>query len=192
MIDKVVKDLVEMKFQLTTGKSLKFGKLSKTGKRSRLKQQKTSNKIRNPDKVKPRERADQSNIMKELRKATKQNKRMENSKEKTEYTQNLVFDSVTETACDLEAGGEKTKDDLILKKETKGAEATENTACDLKHEPAREGGSQLSILQPRATQGRETQQRAVRKGRKLEEAAATVTYVAVEMSCGRPRHPGAG
>ena len=106
MIDKVVKDLVEMKFQPTTGKSLKFGKLSKTGKRSRLKQQKkTSNKIRNPDKVKPRERADQSNIMKELRKATKQNKRMENSKEKTEYTQNLVFDSVTETACDLEAGG---------------------------------------------------------------------------------------
>ena len=101
----VVKDLVEMKFQPTTGKSLKLGKLSKTGKRSRLKQQKTSNKIRNSDKVKPRERADQSNIMKELRKATKQNKRMENSKEKTEYTQNLVFDSVTETACDLEAGG---------------------------------------------------------------------------------------
>ena len=111
----------------------------------------------NADQGKQRERADKSNIMKEWRKAAKQNKQKENSKEKTEYTQNLVFE--TETTCDLEAGGEETGDDSILKKETKEAEAMESTACYLKHEPAGEGESQLSILQPQATQGRETQER---------------------------------
>ena len=53
----------------------------------------------------------------------------------------------------------------------------ESTACDLKYEPAEEGESQLSILPPRARQGRETQQRAVRQRRRLEEAAETVTDV---------------
>ena len=131
----------------------------------------------NADRGKQRERANKSKIVDEWRKADKQNKQMENSKEKTEDTQNLVIDSETETAYDLEEGGEKTRDDLIPKKETKGAEALKSTACDLKHEPAGEGESQLSILQPRATQGRETQQRAVRQNRGLEEAAATAADV---------------
>ena len=69
-------------------------------------------------------------------------------------------------------GGKKSREDLIPKKETKGAEALKSTVCDLKHEPAGEGESQLSILQLWATQGRETQQRAVRQNRGLEEAAA--------------------
>ena len=45
----------------------------------------------------------------------------------------------------------------------------------MKHEPAGEARSQLSSLQPLATEGRETQQGAVRQCRRLGEAAAAVT-----------------
>ena len=44
-----------------------------------------------------------------------------------------MLDSETETSSDLETGGEKTKDDLITQAETRGTEALESTACDLKH-----------------------------------------------------------
>ena len=79
------------------------------------------------------------------RKADKQNKEMQNSKEK-EYTQNLVFGLETETAYDLEEGGEKSGEDLSPKKETKEAEGLKSTACDLKHEPAGGGGNPSSAL----------------------------------------------
>ena len=78
--------------------------------------------------------------MDEWRKADKQNKQMENSKEKDEHSKTLEIASETETANDLKEGEKKSCKDLSPKKETNGAKSLKSTSCDLKHEPAGGGG----------------------------------------------------
>ena len=62
------------------------------------------------DKGNQRERANKSKTVDEWRKADKQNKQMENAKEKDEYSKNLRIDVETETAYDLEEGGKKSRE----------------------------------------------------------------------------------
>ena len=140
LIDDVVKDLVEMELNQRKKEGdeegfkegslhwlkLKIWKVEQECKEEQAEAAKTSNNMRVAEKDKQRERADKANIMKELAKTTTQNKQMEISKEEPEYTSDLVFDSETEASRDLKAGGEETKDDLIPKAETRGAEALES------------------------------------------------------------------